>query len=369
MIHPSHQSFEGKEPPNREPMASRGATFRRRRCITWWMKKRIEMPEAWVPVPLFALELAVLFVLTSPNAQAQTTIDDTDSSIIYSSPGGAPAAWTYGTGDSGDYHGDEHYNHYFQTSGNPAIMGPMAVENFNGTAITLLTKKGPNFGIGAWSLDGGPWTTVDAYHPTLLHQQPLVTLTGLSPGAHVLAFQQTGNKNPHSSNIYQVIDAYQIKGSPLALSSASVGNKANGRAEFTGSGWSYGEYVPTNLGGVHAWSGTRGDAVSWTFTGSLIELFGRPDTGDGLFDVYIDGKRVAQNVDGHYGTVDNDALTAYMLWAAKLSSDGPHRIKIVVDGTEDGNRGAENSGQTNLVQFDEFAAWTTAPRPPAPVIR
>lgn len=264
-----------------------------------FLKKCIEILEAWVSVPSFVLKLATLFVFMSHNARSQTIINDTDSSIIYSSIGGAPAAWTYGTGDSGDYQGDEHYDNYFQTSGNPAIMGPIAVENFNGTTITLLTKKGPNFGIGAWSLDGGPWTTVDAYNPTLLYQQPLVTVTRLSSGAHVLAFQQTGNKNPGSSNIYQVIDGYQIRGFPLALSSASVGNKVNGRATFTGSGWTYGSNVPTNLGGVHAWSGTRGDAVSWTFTGSLIEMFGRPDTGDGFFDVYIDGTRVAQNVDGH----------------------------------------------------------------------
>ena len=332
-----------------------------------FLKKRIEMPGAWVSIPLFALKLAALLVFMNHSAQAQTTINDTDSSIIYSSIGGAPAAWTYGTGDSGDYQGDEHYNNYFQTSGNPAIMGPIAIENFNGTTITLLTKKGPDFGIGAWSIDGGPWTTVDAYNPTLLHQQPLVTVTGLSSGAHVLAFQQTGNKNHRSRNVYQAIDAYQITGSPLALSSASVGNKVNGRATFTGSGWTYGSNVPTNLGGVHAWSGTTGDAVSWTFTGSLIEVFGRPDTGDGLFDIYIDGTRVAQNVDGHYGTVDDDALTAYMLWAARLSSNGPHTIKIVVDGTEDSNNGSENSGKRNLVQFDEFAAWTTHPLPPAPV--
>jgi hypothetical protein len=303
--------------------------------------------------------LATSSVFMSHRAQAQTMINDNDSSIIYSSIGGAPAAWTHGTGDSGDYQGDEHYNNYVQASGNPAIMGPIAVENFNGTAITLLTKKGPNFGIGAWSLDGGPWTTVDAYNPTLQHQQPLVTITGLSPGAHVLAFQQTGSKNPASSNIYQVIDAYQIMGSPLALTSASVGNKANGRATFTGLGWTFGDNVPTNLGGIHAWSGTAGDAVSWTFTGSLIEVFGRPDTGDGLFDVYIDGTRVAQNLDSHYGTVDNDALTAFLLWAARLASNGPHTIKIVVDGKEDANNGSENSGQENLVQFDEFAAWTT----------
>ncbi|MGC9943698.1 MAG: hypothetical protein ABSE48_17875 [Verrucomicrobiota bacterium] len=316
---------------------------------------------------LLTVTLPALLVLKGASARAQTTINDTDSSIIYSSVGGAPASWTYGTGDSGDYRGDEHYNDYFQASGNPAIMGPIAVENFSGTAITLLTKKGPNFGIGAWSLDGGPWTTVDAYNPTLLHRQPLVRVTGLSSGAHVLAFQQTGNKNPSSSNIYQVVDAYEIAGSSLSLASASVGNKANGQATFTGSGWTFGSKVPTNLGGVHAWSGMAGDAVSWTFTGSLVEIFGRPDTGDGLFDVYIDGTRVAQNVDGHYGTVDNDALTAYMLWAAKLSLNGPHTIKILVDGKEDGHNGSENSGQRNLVQFDEFAAWTTPPPAPAAV--
>ena len=85
-------------------------------------------------------------------------------------------------------------------------------------------------------------------------------------------------------------------------------------------------------------------------------MFGRPDVGDGLFDVYIDDVEVASNVDSHYETQDNDLLTAYMLWAGKVSP-GKHTIKILVTGTEDSYNEAENSGQKNLVQFDEFLAF------------
>jgi hypothetical protein len=44
----------------------------------------------------------------------------------------------------------------------------------------------------------------------------------------------------------------------------------------------------SDLSGGHYWSNETNASVSWTFVGSLIEVFGRPDYEDGYMDVYMD---------------------------------------------------------------------------------
>jgi hypothetical protein len=62
-------------------------------------------------------------------------------------------------------------------------------------------------------------------------------------------------------------------------------------------------------------------------------VFGRPDLENGIFNVRIDGVQVGQ-VDGHYGSVDNDALNGYGLFQAKVAS-GTHTIQLVNTGDLD----------------------------------
>jgi hypothetical protein len=91
--------------------------------------------------------------------------------------------------------------------------------------------------------------------------------------------------------------------------------------------------------------------MSWTFTGSLIEVFGRPDLEDGYFNVYIDGNWVTQ-IDGHYPsiTVDNDLLCGIAMYQAKVGY-GTHTITIVNTGTRDPNAAG------TFTQIDLFVAF------------
>lgn len=291
---------------------------------------------------------------TPPACGSAQMIDDTDPSVIYSSPNSSVGSgWILGS-NSNDFNSTGHYTNYCvnppQTQA--PITGPMAVENFNGTAITLIGQMGPNYGIASYGIDGVTLGTFNAFHSaTEIYGQTLVNVTGLSPGSHVLTYAVTCNTT--GSDFYQVIDAYNITGTPLSPSQGTVGGW--NQVTTTGS-WSS-TTSNTNLSGGQLWSGAAGATISWTFTGSLIEVFGRPDVGDGLFNVTIDGVQVATNVDEHYGVADNDALTGYLIYAKKLSSGGTHTITLTVTGTSDSYNGAESSGLRNLLQFDEFLAF------------
>jgi len=121
--------------------------------------------------------------------------------------------------------------------------------------------------------------------------------------------------------------------------------------KFTGT-WGGGTVSDgSDLSGGHYWSNETKASISWTFIGSLIEVFGRPDYEDGYMDVYIDtDPNPVASVNGHWGSVDDDTLNSYMLFARKLAP-GQHTIKVVVAGRHD------SSARDNYVQVDEFIAF------------
>jgi hypothetical protein len=289
-------------------------------------------------------------------AAAATPIADTDSSFIFSRTPVPSTGWLTGT--------DVTYSDgcVYPPQSGITVQGPMAAINFVGTGITLYGQTGPNFGIGAYALDGGVLTTVDAYSATGAFPTPLVTLSGLADESHVLSYQVTCNKNAGSSAFYQALADYQVDGSRNPFSNATQYSYAAGNVTLNGSGWTCGEppgnpSTSTDLSGDHCWDGNAGDSVEWTFTGSLIEVFIRPDVGDGYFDVQIDGTTVASKVNGQYTIVDNDQLDAWMAFAQSGLSSGSHTIKLIVDGDAAYPNESEDSGQTNLLQFDVGLAF------------
>lgn len=285
-------------------------------------------------------------------ANALTTkINDTDSSIIYSTVGGAGSTWGIGSTantNPKDYMNDEHYSN-FSTIRAFGVFGADAVVNFAGTGITWIGKIGPNFGIAAYSVDGGKQMTFDAYNPTLVAQNHNVIVSGLANESHSLKIEVTHFNNPASSNYFQVIDAFKIIGTPLPLYQAAVAGYDSPELSFTGPWRCAAEPDGSDLSGGHCYSNAKNASISWTFTGSLIEVYGRPDLENGIFNVLIDGTQVGQ-VDGHYSTVDNDALNGYGLFQAKVAS-GTHTIQLINTGTLD-------SAATNtFIQIDMFVAF------------
>jgi hypothetical protein len=278
-------------------------------------------------------------------------INDTDSSIIYSTTGGEGSTWLVGSTANStpkDHMNDEHYSNFSTT---PAfyVKGANLVVNFTGTGIAWIGQIGPNFGIASYSVDGGKPVTFDAYNPSHVAQNNNVVVSGLESGSHSLKIEVTHNNNPLSSDYYQVIDAFNITGSPLRLEQGTVAGYDSPALSFTGRWSCEPSSDGSNLSGGHCYSNTKNASISWTFTGSLIEIYGRPDLEDGIFNVRIDGTPVGQ-VDGHYSTVDDDALNGYGLFQAKVAP-GTHTIQLVNTGTRD-------SAATNtFIQIDMFVAF------------
>jgi hypothetical protein len=289
-----------------------------------------------------------------------TEINDTDPSVVYSvgDPATGTTDWWYLSGISVDVDQDEHSSYWARSCCGGTIQGADAVVNFNGTGITWIGKKGPNYGQAAVSIDGGTPQTFDAYNSTELDQNPNVTISGLPSGSHVLQISLLGNKNSASSNTWQTVDAFEVSGTPVPLSDATVAGYNSPQLVFTGT-WTIPSeppysYPDDDLSGGHDWSETAASTVSWTFNGSLIEVYGRPDDENGYFKVFIDGNYIT-TVDGHWGDVDDDSLNSYMLFADKLAP-GAHTIKLVVTGTNDGNDPGQ-APNNNYVQIDEFVAF------------
>jgi hypothetical protein len=276
-----------------------------------------------------------------------TTIDDTDSSILYSLPDGATGAggWASGSGISGDYDGTEHSSNYQSQSPSGlggTFRGVSASVNFNGTGITWIGKKGPNYGVATYAIDGGTPTTFNAYASTEIDQNPNVSVTGLASGSHVLTISLTNSTS--GSNYYQTIDAFQITGSPLYLSNGTVLSPCTSPSLLS---YAYGSWAgacnqsggdgsdgPAPAG--HIYSGSSSSYIQWTFTGSLIEIIGRPDFEDGGISVSIDGG-AAQTFSMQAGNADVDAYNYMVVFAKKLSTSGTHTIRISPTGSGAGN--------------------------------
>jgi hypothetical protein len=280
-------------------------------------------------------------------------INDNNSSVIYSTVGDEGTGPTWNIEDTSnstpkDYMNDGHYSN-FSTIPSFYVYGADAVVNFTGTGITWIGKIGPNFGIAAYSVDGGKPVIFDAYNNRLVSQNNNVVVSGLVSGSHSLKIEITHFKNASSSDYYQVIDAFKITGSPLPLYQAAVAGYDSPDLSFSGQ-WTCGpDPNGSDLSGGHCYSNAKNASISWTFTGSLIEVYGRPDAENGIFNVLIDGTPVGQ-VDGHYSTVDDDALNGYGLFQAKVAP-GTHTIQLVNTGTPD-------SAATNTyIQIDMFVAF------------
>ena len=277
------------------------------------------------------------------------TINDTDPSVIYSTIGSEGTGPTWFTAsDPTDYMNDEHYSNF---SFSPAfqVNGADLVVNFTGTDVTWIGKIGPNFGIASYSVDGGPPVTFDAYNASVVSQNKNVVISGLAPGSHSLKIEVTQTKNASSSDYYQTIDAFNITGLPLPLSQGAIAGYNSPELSLNGPWTCAPDPSGADLSGGHCYTNATNASISWTFTGSLIEVYGRPDLEDGIFNVLIDGAQLGQ-VDGHFGSVNNDVLNGYGLFQAKVAP-GTHTIQLVNTGT------ADSAATDTFIQIDMFVAF------------
>ena len=99
---------------------------------------------------------------------------------------------------------------------------------------------------------------------------------------------------------------------------------------YTGSSWGHasGEGAPANpYDGTNSWTGTTGDTVSLTFTGTQLTFYGVTDPGHGIGAVSLDGG-APTDVD-FYSTARTGDVA---LWTSPTLSDGPHTFTLTATG-------------------------------------
>jgi len=281
----------------------------------------------------------------SGNPGAPGTTNDTAPGLVYNvgNNGAGLVTWHYFSGGCADFQCDEHSSN-LTASGGSVFQGASVAIPFSGTGITWIGKKGPNYGIATWSLDGGAETLTNSYNATTISQNPNLVISNLAQGQHILRIMLTPATTGYDH--WQTLDALRITGGGLLTFGSTAGWNNQSQLVFRGSHWNGGDPAPTNLSDGQWYDGTTGESVSWTFSGkTLITAWGRPDAENGAMNVYLDGAFLKQ-VSLRYGNADNDSNNSALIYAGKVSS-GQHTITLAV---------AAGPGK-NFLQFDQFAAW------------
>lgn len=182
-----------------------------------------------------------------PAVTTTTTFDDSSTGVAYDTWGSV----TDPTANGGTY----------VMSGTKTAKATYA---FSGSAVTWVTRKGPNQGIAAVTIDGVKDAAVNLYSKTAqAFDQPY---SGLAAGTHTLVITVTGRKAVASSGTNVAVDAFTVGATTVQEYSSTIGYDAWRdvalAAAFDGS------YHVNQKGGATATFAFIGTSVQWiTATG------------------------------------------------------------------------------------------------------
>ena len=223
-----------------------------------------------------------------------------------------------GSGTAGEWSGT---NTYSKTTDDTATI------TFTGTKIDLYSVKASNTGKIAVSIDNGSETTVDLYAARRSGNELVWSSSTLTNASHTLKVRVTGTRNTSSTENWATVDK-------VVISKATVDDRTTGTGSdnfnYTGTGW--GNATGSNTGeylGTNTYSKTTDNYVTFTFTGTKLEVFGvkAPNAG-----------KVAISVDNGTETiVDEYAATRagdQRIWTSSTLTNGSHTVKLRVTGTK-----------------------------------
>lgn len=87
--------------------------------------------------------------------------------------------------------------------------------SFEGQGFTLISSRGPTFGIAKITIDGESVHYADLYGPATLHRQPVLAVSGLADATHTVKIEWTGTRNPASTGTAIGLDALDVGGELL----------------------------------------------------------------------------------------------------------------------------------------------------------
>jgi len=201
---------------------------------------------------------------------------------------------------------------------------------FTGTEVTYVGRTGPNKGIASVSIAGVPTRLVDLYSPRA--GTTSLPVTGLTDASHAIRVKPTGTKNPASTGTFVNVDGFAVGATTPVDDRASV---------VTYSSW-LGSRNANASGGSLRRSSAPGASATFAFSGTSVTWLGLQSRGQGLADVFIDGRRV-ETVDGYAARTTFQVRHTY----AGLTN-ARHVVRVVV-------RGEHNPNSVgNLVYIDAF---------------
>src|SRR5439155_1417104 len=155
---------------------------------------------------------------------------------------------------------------------------PKATVRFvsSGTAVTWLSRSGPDRGMAAITLDGAPAGTFDLYAPSAGPYSQ--TFSGLANAAHAIVVKVLGTKNASSTDTWVPVDGFTVGAvtTQESLPGVKLGTWT-GQSDANASGGSY--RVST----------TTGAQAKLQFTGTSIDWVAATGPSYGQAQVTIDG--------------------------------------------------------------------------------
>src|SRR5437867_3598524 len=135
------------------------------------------------------------FEVTSTSSQTTgSSFEETHPSIAYT-PGWALNSSLMWSGGAAGY---------------TTTAGARATFTFTGTSVSWIGCRGPQAGIARVSLDGVLVGDVDTYAPAAQFRAVVFSRAGLAPGSHTLTIEATGLKNPASTDVFIVVDRFDV---------------------------------------------------------------------------------------------------------------------------------------------------------------
>jgi hypothetical protein len=165
-----------------------------------------------------------------------------------------------------------------------------ATFTFTGTAVKWIGFRGPQTGIALVFLDGSLVAQIDTYSPAEEAKAVLYTADGLQHGAHTLAIEATGARNPEAWSAMVVVDAFDVgPGSPPpTFRSGRRAEETSSAVSYT-SGWTPGDTTAAWSGGTAAATTAAGAQATFTFTGTSVNWIGLRGPAAGIARVFVDG--------------------------------------------------------------------------------
>ena len=240
-----------------------------------------------------------------------TIVEEDDSRIAYSTEG-----WITGTAS---VLSDGHMK-YSTTAGARVNVA------FEGTAVSLVGNRSASYGQAKVYVDGEFAETIDLRSASTAYRQRLWSVTGLTPGAHVVTLEVVGTGAV-------ALDAVDVIGSlvqadPPTMAGVTSYQETDTRIVYT-PGWISGSSTVLS-GGTMKYTATAGARAYVAFDGTEITLIGNKAKAYGTMRVTLDGG-TPQTV----SLYSSSTFYQQPVWSVTGLSSGPHTVVIeaVGDGT------------------------------------